>query len=87
MLRELPEQLQRDVRDDLDVNPGVVVHVEPRDGIHVRDMPPGLDLVVRFDPLEQSPELSIATRGDAEVHRGDSLRRAEQGRVRTLERE
>ncbi len=87
MLRELPEQLQRDVRDDLDVHPGVVVDLEARDGIHVRDMPPGLDLVVRFDPLEEPPELSIATSRDAEVHRGDSLGRAEQGRVRALERE
>ena len=40
VLGQLPQQLQRDVRDDLDVHPGVVVDLHPRDRVDVRDVPP-----------------------------------------------
>ena len=46
VLRQLAQELQRDVRDDLDVHPGVVVDLHPHGGVHVRDVPPALELVV-----------------------------------------
>ena len=42
--RRLPQQLERDVGDDLDVHPRVVVDLHPDDGVHVRDVPPRLQL-------------------------------------------
>jgi hypothetical protein len=55
VLRELAEELQRDVGDDLDVYPGVVVDLEPRDGIDVRDVPERLQLRVLVHAIEDGP--------------------------------
>jgi len=47
VLRQLAEELQRDVRDDLDVDPRVVVDLHPPRRVHVRDVPEGLQVDVR----------------------------------------
>ena len=43
VLRQLPQELERDVRDDLDVHPRVVGHPEPL-GLDLGHVPPGADL-------------------------------------------
>jgi hypothetical protein len=58
---EQPEKPQRDVDDDLDVDPGVVRHPEPVRG-HLGGVPPGLELVVLVDGVEQSLELAVPAR-------------------------
>ena len=73
VLRELAQELERDVRDDLDVNPGVVVDRHPRDGVDVRDVPPALELVVGVDALDQRPELAVAAHRDVDLHPRDGL--------------
>ncbi len=75
VLDELAEELERDVGDDLDVHPGVVVDLEADDGVHVRDVPPRLQLLVRLDLLEQQAELPVPARGNADVHARDRLGR------------
>ena len=47
VLRQLAQELERDVGDDLDVHPRVVVDLHPDDRVHVRDVPPALELLVR----------------------------------------
>ena len=59
---EQPGEAQRDVADDLDVDPGVVGHAESPGGVHRGDVPPRLDLVVGVDGLEQRLEPAIAPR-------------------------
>ena len=76
-LREQPEQAERDVGHDLDVNPGVVVDPEPLDGVHVRDVPPRLEPVVGVDPLQQRPQLAVSLRRDLDAHLRDGLGRRE----------
>ena len=61
--------------DDLDVHPGVVVDLEPDDSIHVRDVPPRLDLRIGVDVLEHAAKLAIPARRNAEMHRLDRLGR------------
>ena len=73
VLRELAEQLERDVRDDLDVHPGVVVDLEALDRVHVRDVPPGFHLVVLVDPLHECRELAVRARRDLDPHLRDRL--------------
>ena len=73
VLRELPQELERDVRDDLDVNPGVVVDLEPDDGVDVRDVPPALELAVRVRALEDAAELAVAAVGQPDPHVLDRL--------------
>ena len=68
VLRELPQELECDVRDDLDVNPGVVVDLHPSDRVDVRDVPPGLQLLVLVDPFEQRPKLAVPARRNLEPH-------------------
>jgi hypothetical protein len=75
VLHELPEELERDVRDDLDVHPGVVVDLHPQHGVDVRHVPPALQLGVAVHALHERPELSVAAHGDADAHRVDRLRR------------
>src|SRR4029077_12016253 len=77
VLGELPQELERDVRDDLDVNPRVVVDRHPRDRVDVRDVPPALDLIVRVDAFDQRPELAIAAHRDVDLHARDRLGRGE----------
>ena len=77
VLHEESQELERDVRDDLDVHPRVVVDLQPEDGVHVGDVPPRLDLRVRVDPLEHATELSVPARGHAQLHRLDRLGRRE----------
>ena len=78
VLHEETQEPERDVRDDLDVHPGVVVDLEPEDRIHVGHVPPRLDLRIRVDPLEHAAELSVPARGNAQLHRLDRLRGREQ---------
>jgi hypothetical protein len=69
VLHELPQELQRDVRDDLDVHPGVVVDLHAHDRVDVRHVPPGLQLPVLVDALEERAQLAVAADGDAHAHR------------------
>ena len=73
VLRQLAQQLQRDVRDDLDVHPGVVVDPHPRDRVDVRDVPPRLQLLVVVDPLDERPELAVAAHRHVDPHARDRL--------------
>ena len=73
VLRELAEELERDVRDDLDVHPGVVVDLHPGDRVDVRDVPPALELVVGVDALDQRAELAVAADRDVDLHPRDRL--------------
>ena len=75
VLRQLPQELERDVRDDLDVHPGVVVDLHPHDRVHVRDVPPALQLLVLVHALEQLPQLAVAAHRQVDVHLLDRLRR------------
>ena len=49
-----PEQPQRDVHDDLDVDPGVVRHVAPV-GVDLLHVPPRVEAPVRVGGLEAAP--------------------------------
>ena len=79
VLGQEAQEPQRDVRHDLDVHPGVVVDLEPHGGVHVRHMPPALELVVGVRPLDQRPQLAVAPGGDVDSHLGDGLRRRQSG--------
>ena len=79
VLRELAEELERDVRDDLDVHPRVVVDLHPDDRVHVRDVPPALELAVRVRPLDDAAELAVRALRDADAHAVDGLRGGEPG--------
>ena len=71
VLRQLAKELERDVRDDLDVHPRVVVDLHPRDRVDVRDVPPALELVVGVDALDQRPELAVAADRHVDLHPRD----------------
>ncbi len=73
VLRELPEKLERDVRDDLDVHPRVVVDLEARDRVHIRDVPPGLHLVVAVDAADHPAERLVPPDGHVDPHPRDRL--------------
>ena len=73
VLRELAQQLERDVRDDLDVHPRVVVDLHPHDRVHVRDVPPALELPVCVDALDQRAQLAVPAHRHADPHRVDRL--------------
>jgi hypothetical protein len=77
VLRELSQELERDVGDDLDVDPGVVVDLHARDGVHVRRVPPRLQLEVAVDAVEQLPQLAVAADGQRDSHPLDRLGRSE----------
>ncbi len=77
VLRELAQELERDVDDDLDVHPGVVVDLHPRDGVDVRDVPPRLQLRVVVGAVEDAAQLAVAALGEADAHPGDRLGRGE----------
>ncbi len=77
VLRQLAQELERDVRDDLDVHPGVVVDLHPRDRVDVRDVPPALELVVGVDALDDRAQLAVAALGDVDPHPRDRLGRRE----------
>ena len=73
VLRQLAQELERDVRDDLDVHPGVVVDLHARDRVHVRDVPPALELLVLVHALDQRPELAVAAHRHVDPHALDRL--------------
>ena len=60
-LDQQPQQAQRDVEHDLDVDPGVVRHPEPLRG-DLGHVPPGAQLGVGVDPLQQRLEPPVAAR-------------------------
>ena len=57
---EEPEEPERDVRHDLDVDPRVVVALEPLDGIDVGHVPPALELRVGVHALDERAEIGGA---------------------------
>ena len=63
---------QRDVGDDLDVDPGVVRHAEPL-GADLLHVPPREHLLVGGGALDQALEAAVAAGRDAEARLGDSL--------------
>ena len=73
VLRQLAQELERDVRDDLDVNPRVVVDLHAHDRVDVRDVPPALQLAIGVDAVDQLAELVVAADGDVDPHRLDGL--------------
>ena len=77
MLRELAQELERDVGDDLDVHPGVVVDLQADDRVDVRHVPPALQLAVGVRALEDPPELAVAPVREADPHVLDRLGRRE----------
>ena len=68
-----PRDPQRDVRDDLDVDPAVVGHAQPLGGVDGRRVPERLDAVVGVDRVQQLLELAVAARGDGDARLGDGL--------------
>ena len=66
---EQPRQAQRDVGDDLDVDPRVVGEAQAL-GVDAGHVPPRLDLQVAVDGLEQLLEAAVAARGRADVDVG-----------------
>jgi hypothetical protein len=79
VLRQLAQELERDVGDDLDMHPRVVIDAEPRHRVHVCDVPPRLQLVVGVDALEDPPQLPVAPDGDVQSHLRDGLGRRQAG--------
>jgi hypothetical protein len=71
------EEPQADVGHDLDVHPGMVVDPEALDGIHVRDVPEGLEPVVGVDALEQRAQLAAPLGRNLDPHLRDRLGRRE----------
>ena len=69
-----PGQAQRDVQHDLDVDPGVVGHVQPV-GVERPASPPGLDLRVGVDGREQLLERRLPRVGALMWTRLDRLAR------------
>ena len=57
--RQQPQQPQRDVEDDLHVDPGVVRHPQPL-GVDLRHVPPGAHLLVVVDRLEEALQAPVA---------------------------
>jgi hypothetical protein len=72
VLHEQPQEPERDVRDDLDVHPRVVVDLEPEDRVDVRDVPPRLELRIGVHPLQETAKLPVAACRQAELHRLDA---------------
>jgi hypothetical protein len=81
VLRELAQELERDVRDDLDVYPRVVVDRHAGDRVDVRDVPPALDLVVGVDALDQRPQLAVAAHRHVDANALDRFAGREAGLV------
>jgi hypothetical protein len=74
-----PEQVQRAVEDDLEVDPRVVGHVQPFGG-HLLAEPARLELVAGVGRLEEAGELRVALGRGVDAHRRDGLaRRARAG--------
>ena len=73
VLRQLAQELERDVRDDLDVHPRVVVDLHAHDGVDVRDVPPRLQLLVVVDALDQRAQLAVAAHRHVDPHLLDRL--------------
>jgi hypothetical protein len=73
VLRQLAQELQGDVGHDLDMHPRVVVDLEPLDRVHVRHVPPSLDLRVGVHPLDKLTQLAVRARRHADAHALDRL--------------
>ena len=58
-LDEQAQQPQRDVEDDLDVDPGVIGHLQAL-GLHLGHVPPSAHLGVVVEPVEQRLEPAVA---------------------------
>ena len=67
---EQPEQPQRDVEHDLDVDPGVVRHV-PALGVHLLHVPPGVQPPVAVGRLEQRLQPPVAARRRTDLYLGN----------------
>ena len=87
VLRQLAEELERDVRDDLDVHPRVIVDLHPCDRVDVRDVPPALQLIVAVDALENVPELAVRPLGNTDAHLAHRLGGSEPHLARGLSRD
>ena len=57
----------------------MIVDLHPRDGVHVRHVPPGLQLLVLVDALEQRAKLAVSAGRDLEPHPLDGLGRRQAG--------
>jgi hypothetical protein len=57
----------------------VVVDLEPLHGVDVRDVPPGLDLLVLVDAVDECRELAVRARGYLDPHLRDCLGRRQTG--------
>ena len=79
VLRELAQEFEPDVGDDLDVDPGMVVDLHARDGVHVRRVPPPLELCVFVDSFQQLAQLAVAAHRDVDPHLCDRLGGSEPG--------
>ncbi len=74
LLAQEPEQPQREVEHDPDVDPGMVGHPEAV-GHRLRGVPPRLELQVVVGGLEEAGELPVALRGSPNAHLRNGLRR------------
>ena len=77
VLCELPQQLQGDVRDDLDVNPRMVVDLEALDRIDVRHVPPRLELRIVVDASDELAEPAVRAPRKPDPHLRDRSRGSE----------
>src|ERR671918_658125 len=78
VLHQLAQELEPDVRDDLDMDPGVVVDLQPLDRVHVGHVPPRLELGVGVHALDELAERPVRARRDVDPHPLHRLRRREE---------
>ncbi len=71
-LGQQPQQPQGDVEHDLHVDPGVVRHAEPL-GVDLGHVPPGADLLVLVDRVEELLQLAVAAGRRPDPGLGDRL--------------
>jgi hypothetical protein len=53
LIHEQPEQLQSDIRDDLDMDRSVIAHAQPLDSVDVGNLPEGVELVISIHPVDE----------------------------------
>src|SRR4051812_6241351 len=70
-----PRDAQGDVRDDLDVDPRVVGHLQAV-GVEARDVPPRLELLVLVDRVDEPRQPAIAPDGDTDTRLVDLVAEA-----------
>jgi hypothetical protein len=64
----------------------VVVDLHTHACVDVRGVPPGLQLLVLVDALDERAELSVAAHGDVDPHLLDGLSRSQSGLALSLRR-